>query len=718
MTPRQRANLLRLLNPRHVAVIGGRDAQTVAGECRRIGYAGPFWPVNPHRSEIGGHPCFASVRDLPQPPDAVFLAIPRPAAIATLAELNEMGAGGVVCYTAGFGETGAEGAEAEAQLVAAAGDMALVGPNCYGLINYAGKVALWPFAHGGRFPGYGAAIITQSGMLSSDLTISQRSVPFAYMVSAGNQSVLRLEDFVDVLSEQPDVRAIGLHIEGLKDVRAFEAAALKALERGIPIVALKTGSSSIGAELAISHTGSLSGTDDLYKALFNRLGIIRVTSPAQLLETVKYICVAGLPRGTRVAGFTCSGGGAALMADTGEAMQLQFPRPRPATAERLGSILPHTATVSNPLDYTTPIWGKAARTGPVFKALLDDAPDATVLIQDYPPPGLDDDLQFYHNDALAFVEAVKAAGIPGAVCATLPENIDAGTREMLISHGVAPMQGLPLALAAIRSAAWHAERRSAIMAAPPRPLLSAANAGKTVTLDEASAKHLLAQAGLPVPRSAVASGQDAPDAAVAVGFPIALKMTGEKLAHKTEAGAVRLNLSSAADVAAAVQHMQRDVAAYDPDAVTDRFLIEQMIAEPVAELMISVRQDAQFGYAMTLASGGILVELAGDATTLLLPASRSDMAAALDRLRITRLIDGYRGRPRGDRPALLDALETLSALLCSDALGLTEVEINPLFVLTDGVAIADALIQRAGHTDQTGIFRRETAELSQSMAKS
>ncbi|MEY3080928.1 MAG: hypothetical protein RJA94_913, partial [Pseudomonadota bacterium] len=312
MTPKRRANLERLLKPRHVAVIGGRDAETVAAECKRIGFSGPFWPVNPKRSHIGGHPCFASIDALPEAPDAVFLAVPKEAAIEALYKLNAMGAGGVVCYTAGFGETGSEGADDEARLVAAAGDLAVIGPNCYGVINYVDKVALWPFTHGGYCPGYGAAIITQSGMLSSDFTMSQRDAPFAFMVSAGNQTLLRLEDFVDVLANRPEVRAIGLHIEGLKDVQAFERAALKALSLGKPIVALKTGTSRLGSSLTVSHTGSISGTEELYDALFDRLGIIRVSSPAQLLETTKFLCVAGVPEGQRLAGLTCSGGGATM----------------------------------------------------------------------------------------------------------------------------------------------------------------------------------------------------------------------------------------------------------------------------------------------------------------------------------------------------------------------------------------------------------------------
>ena len=307
-SPALQANLNRLLRPRHVAVLGGVDAQTVAGECRRIGYDGPFWPVNPKRHSIGGFACFKSVNDLPEPPDAVFIAIPRKQAIDSLAELSAMGAGGAIVYTAGFAEIGGDGPAMEAAPIEAAGDMAIIGPNCYGLINYVDRVALWPFAHGGGFHERGAAIITQSGMLSSDLTMSQRSLPLSYMLSVGNQAVLSVEHFIDTLADLPEVSAIGIHIEGVKDSQRFQTAALKALVNNVPLVVMKTGSSALGSELTVSHTGSMSGADEVYNALFDRLGIIRVDEPAQMLETLKFLTVAGVPAGRRLAGLACSGG--------------------------------------------------------------------------------------------------------------------------------------------------------------------------------------------------------------------------------------------------------------------------------------------------------------------------------------------------------------------------------------------------------------------------
>ena len=693
MNERRRANLQRLLKPRHVAVIGGRDAETVAGECARIGFTGPFWPVNPKRSNIRGHACFATVEQLPEAPDAVFLAVPKEAAIETLAKLNAMGAGGVVCYTAGFGETGDEGAKAEARLIEAAGDVALVGPNCYGIINYVDRTALWPFAHGGACPGFGAAIITQSGMLSSDITMSQRSLPLAYMVSAGNQTQIHLEDFIEVLCEREEVRAFGLHIEGLKDVAAFERAALKALQAGKPIVAFKTGTSKLGSSLTVSHTGSLSGTEELYDALFDRLGIIRAASPAQMLETVKLLTVCGAPNGNRLAGLTCSGGGATMLADYGEAAGLIFPEPGAAATKQLRDLLPQTATVSNPLDYTTPIWGMPEKTRPVFETLFADGHDAAVIVQDYPAAGLDESKVYYRNDTESFIAASKRYGIPASVCSTLPENLDEETRSFLVASGVAPMQGIAECITAIGQGAWYSRRRGDVLAQPPLPLSTPEAARKPVLLDEAEAKSCLKARGIKVPSGKVVAGKDASRAAKVFGFPVALKMMSPLLPHKTEAGAVRLGLESGARVAAAVKAMRSSVKAYKPRALTDRFLVECMSAEPVAEIMVSVRRDPQFGWAMTLASGGILVELVADATTLLLPATEDGIDRALSRLKISKLLQGYRGNPAGDRKALLDTIQRIAQFAVDPASKVVEIEINPLFVLRRGVCVVDVLLQ-------------------------
>ncbi|MGI9464497.1 MAG: acetate--CoA ligase family protein, partial [Aestuariivirgaceae bacterium] len=484
-----------------------------------------------------------------------------------------------------------------------------------------------------------------------------------------------------------------VHIEGLRDVRRFAEVALKAAHAGVPIVALKTGTSKVGAQLTVSHTGSLSGTDELYQALFERFGIIRVASAAQLLETLKFLCIAGVPTGRRVAGFTCSGGGATMLADHGERLGLAFLQPEPATARALKDALPHTATVSNPLDYTTPIWGFPERVTPVFETLLADGYDAAALVQDYPLDGLDADKQSYLNDAGSFITATGSAGIPAAVVGTLPENIDRATREMLCAAGVAPMQGLPEALEAIASAAWFGGRRAALEQHPPALPHMTGHAGEVQLIDEWQAKQHLIAAGIAVPDGRLAGGDEAGDAAEALGFPVALKMAGPHLAHKTEAGAVVLGLANRAAVDAAVERIKKSVQRHDAAALTDRFIVEAMAGSPVAELLVNVRNDDQFGLAMTIASGGVLVEVIGDAVTLLLPASSADIDRALSQLRADRLLSGVRGSAGADRGAVVGALQALAAYAATNARQITEIEINPLFVMPDKVIAVDALMR-------------------------
>ena len=693
MTPKRRANFQRLLRPRHIAFVGGRDATIAINEARRRGFAGQMWAVNPKRTELAELPCVASINDLPEAPDAVYLAIPAGGVVGALQTLEQMGAGGVVCFSAGFKETG--DTAAEQALIDATGDMALIGPNCYGIINYIDNAALWSFEHGGWSPGYGAAIITQSGMFSSDITMSQRSLPLAYMVSAGNQAVLGQEDFLDVFADDPAVRAIGLHIEGLQDIPRFERAALKALSKGIPVVALKTGSSEIGSALTVSHTGSLSGFTELYEALFARTGVISVTNPSQFLETLKFLCVVGAPRGRNVAGFTCSGGGATMLADYAEKIGLEFPPVDPVQEAALIALLPEIATVSNPLDYTTPIWGQGDLTYPVFaRAIAAINADAAVLVQDYPAAGLDASKGYYQQDAAAFGRAAKEQGLPAAICATLPENMDVETRQFLIAEGLAPMQGIHETLNAIAQAATWAKARARIAENWPAPLLPAGQGGTLEMLTEDRGKDWLSGKGVAVPKGRTVSGEEVAEAACEIGFPVALKMMSSLLAHKTEAGAVALSLGSAEAVRAAATQMSTDVASHSSKAVTDQFLVEAMSLPPLAELIVTLRSDPQFGAALVLGSGGVLVELVGDAVTLLLPATPDEIENAMQSLRVAMLLAGFRGRPKADLSKIAAQIHTLCQAYLQERDTIAEIEINPLFVYPDHACAVDALLHR------------------------
>ncbi len=688
------ANLRRLLQPRHVAFIGGDEAAEALRQCLAIGFQGQVWAVHPSRATLGEQPCYRAVDDLPEAPDAAFVAVPREATVAVVRDLAARGAGGAVCYAAGFAEQGGEGKRLQEQLIAAAGDLAVVGPNCYGLLNYLDGAALWPDVHGGHRVERGVALVTQSGNIGINLTMQGRSLPIGYMISVGNQACLGLEDCVAALIEDPRLTAIGLYIEGLTDIPGFARAAARALEKGVPLVALKTGNSEIGARIALSHTSSLAGSEALYEALFRRLGVVRVHSLASLLETLKLFAVTGALPGRRLAAMSCSGGEASLVADLAAKLGLIFPEIGEAQRTKLRAALPAFVTISNPFDYNTSVWGDAAAQEDCFTTILEGDIDAALLVLDFPHAGLPGVTDWYVT-LDAFIAAQRRTGIRGIVVSTLGELLPADARARAMVGGVTPLQGLDEALPAIEAAAWYGERRAAVNPEAAGQLLLHGSTGpgcEPCMLDEWDSKQRLAAAGLTVPEGRAVSAAEAPTAARALGFPVAVKALDARLAHKTEAGAVALGLKSGAEVAEAVSRI-----AAGP-LTPQRFLVERMVEGCVTELILGIKRDPQFGLALVVGAGGVQVELAGDSCILLLPCTEQEREAALDSLKVSRLIAGFRGRPAGDRAAILEAMRVIAAFAEMEGTRLVELDVNPLMVLPrgNGVVAADALIRLEG----------------------
>ena len=413
------------------------------------------------------------------------------------------------------------------------------------------------------------------------------------------------------------------------------------------------------------------------------------------METLKYLCVLECPKGNNIAGFTCSGGGATMLADYGEDIGLKFPDFDKKDAQILKDLLPSIATVTNPLDYTTPIWGKTESTEPVFRAaLLNRDIHSAILVQDYPAKGLDESKIYYQNDAIAFRNATRSFGIPAAICSTLPENLDLQTRRELIEQGIAPMQGLHEALNAIKAATWWFETRSDLKLHHNETLYTYNSQRPSCSISEAEGKALLRDAGFQVPAGNLASSRTATSVAAQIGYPVVLKMMGSQLLHKTDAGAVTLNIKSQDALKKAITSMQARVKAYDPVAETDLFLIEKMANPPLAEMVVGLRQDPQFGWALTLGSGGILVELIGDAKTLLLPTSIKAIEKALTELKVTKLLNGFRGANCADLACLAQTLLELCNWVLNQDNELQEVEINPLFVYENNSLAVDTFIRK------------------------
>lgn len=693
-----RDNLKRMLAPQHVAFVGGRSMARALKRCAEGGYQGQMWLVNPQHDSLEGVPCVRSVAELPCGPDAVFIATNRELTLTCVAELAAIGAGGAICYASGFAETGAEGQALQQQLLKAAGDMALLGPNCYGLLDYLHSSALWPVAHGGKAVEKGVAVLTQSGNFAYNLSMSDRSLPVAYMASVGNQAQLGVAELMDVLLDEPRVTAIGLHLEGLKNVPGFARAAHKALEKGIPIIALKTGVSQIGAELALSHTSSLSGSDALYDALFDRLGVIRVSGPVSFVETLKAAACGNLPAGNSLIALACSGGDAGLIADYAERNGLGLPKLDQGQVGELAQVLPTYANLVNPLDFTTAIWGDGEALNRMLDSALRTEADAAMLVLDYPSEFTGERKEC---DLLLelYCAALQRHGKTGFVTSAFPELLPAHARERLHAQGVAALQGVEDGLAAWGRIAGYQRNRHALLALGESalvPLCPQALEGEGRLLNEWDSKQALKAFGLPTPNGVLSTPDKALKDAETLGYPLVLKAVSAQLPHKTEAGAVALNLKDGAALSAALEKMRTSIAAYAPGVVFDQLLLEPMAKPPLAELIVGIKRENDFGLALVIGAGGILVELLKDSRSLLLPTTDGAIRNALLSLRSAPLLQGFRGRESADLDALVAAIRAVADYACENAAQLLELDVNPLLVSAQGTTAVDALI-RLGH---------------------
>ena len=688
----------RLLRPRSLAFVGGAAAELAIDACRSFGYAGDMWAVNPRR-ELRGLPTLASVSELPAGPDAALVGVGRHAAVEVVRALAAAGTGAAVCHASGFAETGEAGAALQAELVDAAAGMPLVGPNCYGTLSAVAGAALWPDVHGLARCQSGVALVSQSGNIAVNLTMQRRGLDVAHVLALGNQADVGVAEALEALVADEAVTGVGLVVEAVDDVARFAAAVHSARERSLPVVALKLGASQASGAIAISHTASLVGDDAAYDALFARLGVRRVHTVPELLDSLSVLCAVGPLRGNRLASMSCSGGEASLVADRARCRDLAFPSFAPDHADRVIAALDGRVAVTNPLDYHTFIWGDEARLTACFGAVLDadtkraasappfdadaghsaSAPpfDAALLVLDFPAEGLD--RSRWWPTLRAFAAACSTSGTPGVVAASMAENLPLQARTRAAALGLVCCADIDNALSALEAAAAWGQKASApavgLLAPPQHP-----DTGLRV-LSEHEAKQRLAAAGIAVPAGILVPAEEAAAAAAKIGYPVAVKASG--VAHKSDTGAVAVGLADAGEVTSAVQRL---AAAGD-----GRVLVESLISGAVAELLVSVRPTPPVGMLLTLGAGGTLAELLDDTVSLLLPAAAGDVLEALRSLRIWPLLAGYRGRPAGAVDAVVEAVDALGALVRDDR-SIFEVEINPLMVTPHGAVAADALM--------------------------
>ncbi len=660
-------NLDRLLRPKSIAVFGAGWALNVIEQCKKMGFQGSIWPVHPTKTEIGGLPAYASIADLPHAPDATFIGVNRFATIDVVRTLSSVGAGGAICFASGWTEAGEP--ELQHQLIAAAGDMPILGPNCYGVINYLDGALLWPDQHGGVRVEKGVALLSQSSNIIINMTMQRRALPIAYVACLGNAAVVGLADLAGALLADDRVTAIGMYIEGIDDAVAFAELAERARTAGKGIVCIKSGKTALSRTAAQSHTASLAGGGAASSAFLRQIGVAEVNTPSELIETLKIMHVHG-SLAPRICSLSCSGGEAGLVADLAAPFDIDFPPPSDNTRARLGEILGPIVTIANPLDYHTFIWGDGPRTTDVFATMLQDY-DAGLFIID--PPRKDRcDPSGYLPALDAIVAAQSATGVPALAVASIAENFDEDFAIRLMDQGVVTLMGLETGLAAVRAAqvlpvvsGWRP-----MTARPPQD---------SQVLSEADGKALLAMAGVPVPKSV--SGRTLAEVqAIAAPLQPPLALKGLGFAHKTEAGAVRLGLASLDGQAEMVG--------------ATGYLAEEMVIGALAEILLGLQRDPVYGVTLTLGMGGVTAEVLDDTVTVVLPADHTQILAAMKKLRLWPLLDGYRGRPKADMQAVADIAVRLGDVMMADT-SLEEIEINPILVRSSGAVAVDALIRKA-----------------------
>ncbi len=672
------SRLSRLFSPKSVAVVGGGVwCRSVIEQLFKIGYKGKIFPVHPFKKEILGIKSFKDLEDIPTIIDATFIGVNRNITIEVVKQLNSLNAGGAVCFASGFleAEDDKQGSgELQKSLIEAAGYMPILGPNCYGFINYLDCSALWPDQHGGTIVDTGVAILTQSSNIAINITMQTRGLPISYIMSVGNQASLGFSEIGMYLLLDPRVTALGLHIEGIGDLRAFEELATKARKLGKPIVALKVGKSAEARKAAQSHTASLAGDAQSAKSLFNRLGIAEVDRLEVLIDTLKIFHSYGPLSSNNVRSLSCSGGEASLVSDLAQAYGIQFPKLEKANISELRSVLGEMVALSNPLDYHTYIWGDIDAMASTFIAMMRQHNGITIIIVDFPR---DDncDPSAWNCVITAAKMAKKSENKPLALVSTLSENIPEHVSFGLLESNIITLHGLDTALAAISVSSINQT------VVNPKPIFLSNPTGKSILVDEYDAKKSLEKYGLKLPETEKCLQSDAHLVSDQIGYPVVIKALGS--AHKSELGEVFLNLENQKSVKEALRKISKK-----------HVIVEKMIGDAVVELLVGIVHDPAHGMLLTVGAGGVLTEILSDTSSILLPSSKSEVLDCFNQLKISKIAKGYRGALGVNINQIIDAIMKIQDFVLDNRDKLFEIEINPLIVTTSEVIVADALIRK------------------------
>ncbi|MBW2420531.1 MAG: acetate--CoA ligase family protein [Deltaproteobacteria bacterium] len=690
--PRQ--DLTPLLHARSVAIVGISGPERFGGILFKnlidFGYAGEIFGVNPRYETLYDRPCYPSLRELPTRPDCALLAVPNARIVDALEEAADCGIPAAAIFASAWSEPDEEPSlQHRLQEVAQAGSMVVCGPNCMGFVSTGQRLPISGYEVNPETPAGHVALISHSGSVWEGFLQNQRGIAYNYIVSPGNEMVTTVADYMQFALADESTRVIGLFLETVRDPDTFLAALEEAAERDVPVVVLKSGRSDRGARLAQAHSGALAGDNAVIDAVFDRYGVRRAASIDEMMDTLELLSSAMRPERRGVAAILDSGGQRAHMVDLSEGAGVDFAGISETTEARLAAVLEPGLDPINPLD----AWGTGNASDDIYVECvlaLDSDPSIglTLFAVDLPPT--DDDEMYYPTIAEALEGRLQnPLAFLVHASATASALQMARLREMGLPVLMGTETGLRAAHHVVEYAAFQRARAQTAgevrevgqpenLAALRRQLESATGA-----LDEHASKELLHAYGLTTTQErAVATLGDALGAAEEIGYPIALKTAGGDL-HKTEQGGVRLGLAGPDELTAGYRDFEARLG--------PRVLVQEMVPDG-CELLLGLVFDAQFGPMLTIATGGIFVEVLKDFRMLPLPTSSAAVGDALSSLRGAPLLHGVRGRPAADIKAIVRAALSLAAL--AEDLGdrISEVDVNPLVALPDRAVVVDALV--------------------------
>ncbi|HEY8336372.1 MAG TPA: acetate--CoA ligase family protein [Tardiphaga sp.] len=686
------------LDPRSVAIIGASENPNKVGGrpvhyLKKFGFKGKIYPINPTRTEIQGHRCYPSLRDLPEAPEMVIVAVAGDNAIAAVEDCAAFGVKIAVVMASGFGEVDAIAGKAkERRMVEAAhkAGMRIVGPNSQGLANFGtGAIASFStmFMEFDRVEGH-VAMLSQSGALSTVPVgfLNPRGIGVRHSHATGNDADITVGELAIAVAEDTEVKLMLLYLESIPDKKYLEELAAIALDRDLPIIALKSGRSEAGRQAAQSHTGALANEDRVVDAFFEHHGIWRAPDMRGLVEATELYLKGWKPRGRRLVAISNSGAVCVMTADAATSVGMPMAKLSDDTDKKLKGILPSFATTTNPIDLTAALLSNSRLFGDILPVIAED-PAADAFVIGVPVAGPGYDVPAFARDSAAFA---AQTGKPLVVAATQPS-----VAVEFQAQGVSVFPTEVEAVTALHQFLAHRELMARTIerrASRGKSDVLISTAGETTMLNEADSLDLLAARGIPVvPYRLCRSRAEAVAAFEAIGGPVVVKGCSADIAHKSELGLVKVGVR-AREEAGEIYALMEDIIRKH-GARFDGVIVAAM-ASGRREIMIGAHRDPVFGPVVAVGDGGKYVEVFKDTTLLLPPFSTDDVREALDRLRIAPLFAGVRGEPPMDVEALCDAVVKIGELMRDASAKVMSIDLNPVMLDSagKGCVVVDAVV--------------------------